>query len=300
MIKKKKQQQLYTKRLLHKPLASLQTLEVSGVKLSYFLTGGDSESPVLVCFGGLYEQKEHFADFAQAIGKDYRVLALDWLGHGESENKLEYWQIEGQVSLVEQVIATLKTQYKIAALLGQSFGATLLLMHANLHLEDRLIIGNLTHLRSEKTELLYTQMIENGHQSPYVIETQADFEALMYLYFSQPEQFKQYDFKQWSQQAMEMSTWLQPCLESWYREFGLFFTESFLKHSLATTTLIIWGSEDPLYDVRKGHIVKWTIPHSQISLIAGAGHLPFSEQPVASAKAVLAFLNRPEVMPDEY
>ncbi|MGL4973455.1 MAG: alpha/beta fold hydrolase [Culicoidibacterales bacterium] len=292
MVKDKYKKNLYRKKRFKKETIIEKELHVTGQTFSYLLTNPTTTAPVLFCLPGLYETKEQLAEFAKAIGSAYRVLVIDWLGHGQSTNDATYWTIEGQVSLLDQVLSRIREQYEVAAVIGQSFGATLLLMHANLQPETTVILGNLTHLRTQKTEQLYTQMIEQGGHSPYIIESEADFHQLMYLYYSQPEQLTNNDWKRWKTTTFEQSKIIGPALEAWYAEFSLFFTESFLTHCQAQRTLIVWGEEDPLYDVRKGNIVKWTIPRSTISLVKQAGHLPLSEQPKQAAEIITQFLQR--------
>ncbi|MGL5916779.1 MAG: alpha/beta fold hydrolase [Culicoidibacterales bacterium] len=299
MVKTKYQKHLYQKKRFSKSTVTEHEIQVAEQTFSYLLTNEASTAPVLFCLPALYETKEQLAEFAQALGKTYRVLVIDWIGHGKTPNDATYWTIEGQVSLLEQVLATVRSKYDIKAVIGQSYGATLLLMHTNFHQETTVILGNLTHLRTPKTEALYTQMIEQGGHSPYIIENQADFEQLLYLYYSQPEQFKNYDWQKWKSTVLEQSQIIGPALEAWYAEFSLFFTESFLAHSQAKRTLILWGEEDPLYDVRKGNIIKWTIPNSTITLVKQAGHLPLSEQPQQAAKVITEFLQKAEGN-DEY
>ncbi len=291
MLKGKEKKHLYKQRFRKQPALQVYEIAVFNQSIHYFLTNAQTDLPVLVCLPGLYEVKENLAAFALAFGKKYRVLVIDWLGHGDSSNDELYWTLEGQVSFFEQLCQQLRAKYPIEAFIGQSFGATLLLMHANLVSEEKLVLTNLTHLRTNKTETLYTQMIENGKQSPYIVKTQADFEQLMYLYFSEPTLLKHYDFKTWMKTICEQSEKFELAITSWYEQYSLFFSESFLTHVQAKNTLLMWGMDDPLYDIKKGKIVKWTIPQSKIVFVEQAGHLPLSEQPLQCAKFVEQFLN---------
>lgn len=300
MIKAKYLKKLYKQNKLKKPSIVEAKINVLGQTVSYALTNPSSEKPVIFCLPGLYEVKEHLLPFAKSMGNEYRVLVVDWIGHGKTTNSETYWTLEGQVSFLDELLAILKKQFPITAVVGQSWGATLLLMHANLHPETTLVLGNLTHLRTEKTEKMYTQMIENGQHSPYSLATTTDFDQLMYLYFSNPEQLKLYDWQAWSQQALQQSEYIGPALEQWHAEFSLFFAESFLAHHQANQVLLLWGEEDPLYDIRKGYVVKWTVPHSQIDIIKQASQLPISEQPQQTAKIVQKFLEKTEENRDEH
>jgi pimeloyl-ACP methyl ester carboxylesterase len=61
---------------------------------------------------------------------------------------------------------------------------------------------------------------------------------------------------------------------------------------LAVPTLVIHGREDRLVNPANAEVLARLIPHAEVVMLDDASHIFFSEQPEASAKAVLGFLER--------
>jgi len=59
-------------------------------------------------------------------------------------------------------------------------------------------------------------------------------------------------------------------------------------------TLVLHGTEDRLVPVANARLLADRIPHAELVLLEGAGHLYHSEQPERADQAVLAFLDRVE------
>lgn len=58
-------------------------------------------------------------------------------------------------------------------------------------------------------------------------------------------------------------------------------------------TLIIWGKEDPLTDIRCGIRLHREILGSRLAVIAGCGHNPHEERPAETFAAISKFLDQP-------
>jgi pimeloyl-ACP methyl ester carboxylesterase len=63
-------------------------------------------SPAFLCLPGWCENKTAFARITHALGRDHRVIALDWRGHGKSAaSGIEF----GHAELVEDALAVVRT-----------------------------------------------------------------------------------------------------------------------------------------------------------------------------------------------
>jgi pimeloyl-ACP methyl ester carboxylesterase len=58
---------------------------------------------------------------------------------------------------------------------------------------------------------------------------------------------------------------------------------------LATPSLIVWGREDRAIDVGTAEVLHALLPHSQVIILDGIGHLPMIEAPERSATDYLRF-----------
>jgi pimeloyl-ACP methyl ester carboxylesterase len=86
-----------------------------------------------------------------------------------------------------------------------------------------------------------------------------------------------------SLQAGPMSLW---CAGNELRQGDL---RPLLPHIVAPT-LLVWGSHDPLVSVAVGHILTMALPHNNLLVFPGAGHMPMYERAEAFNRAALAFL----------
>jgi pimeloyl-ACP methyl ester carboxylesterase len=67
--------------------------------------------------------------------------------------------------------------------------------------------------------------------------------------------------------------------------------------NISAPTLILWGDEDRLIPVEAGRWLDRVMPHSQIVVYEGIGHLPHEEAPGATLAAAKAWLAKLEVTP---
>lgn len=61
---------------------------------------------------------------------------------------------------------------------------------------------------------------------------------------------------------------------------------------ITAPSLLIWGTRDGAVDLRSAEHLRRALPASELSLIEGAGHLPFEETPVEFNRLVLDFVER--------
>lgn len=57
-------------------------------------------------------------------------------------------------------------------------------------------------------------------------------------------------------------------------------------------SLLVWGTRDKAVDVRSAEQLRRVLPDCELSLVQGAGHLPFEEMPEEFNRLALGFLDR--------
>jgi lipase len=87
-------------------------------------TWGDERAPAVVCLHGVTSWGGHFASLAQALARDYRVLAPDLLGHGASPREPP-WRLDDHLDAVEGALGDAPRAW-----IGHSFGGRLAFEHA--------------------------------------------------------------------------------------------------------------------------------------------------------------------------
>lgn len=59
-------------------------------------------------------------------------------------------------------------------------------------------------------------------------------------------------------------------------------------------TLLVWGEKDPIIPVEHGYAAQKQIPHSQLDVIAGAGHFPYRDEPRRFTRTLTRFIDSTE------
>jgi len=78
-------------------------------------------------------------------------------------------------------------------------------------------------------------------------------------------------------------------LRSWEKDVNALRAEI---PKIKARSLLIWGTRDGAVDVRSAEALKQRLPQCRLSLIEGAGHLPFEETPEQFNRLVLDFVER--------
>jgi pimeloyl-ACP methyl ester carboxylesterase len=80
-------------------------------------------------------------------------------------------------------------------------------------------------------------------------------------------------------------------VQRWFVDMGL------LRNALAglatKPTLLIWGDRDRAVGLNSARELQRTLPHSQLMVLPGVGHIPFEEMPDACNQAMRDWLINP-------
>ncbi len=99
-----------------------------GVELVYSVQG--KTEPALVFIHGGFADRSFWSDQISHFARNYKVIAIDLAGHGESGKNRKVWNI---TSFAEDVSAVIKTEkIKKAVLIGNSLGGPVCLKTAHL------------------------------------------------------------------------------------------------------------------------------------------------------------------------
>ncbi|MDR2453625.1 MAG: alpha/beta hydrolase [Bifidobacteriaceae bacterium] len=55
-------------------------------------------------------------------------------------------------------------------------------------------------------------------------------------------------------------------------------------------TLLVWGADDPFGPVEAARAIQRALPQAALTIVPGAGHLPWFDNPAACAHQVATFL----------
>ena len=103
------------------------TILVKNTRISFKVTGKGS---VIVLLHGFLESSLMWKDIVPVLSKKHRVITIDLLGHGETENHGYIHTMEDQAEMIKAVLDSLKLRKYI--LIGHSMGGYVALSFASL------------------------------------------------------------------------------------------------------------------------------------------------------------------------
>ena len=260
------------------PLPPQQTAKVHGQKIAYYEAGKGS---VVILIHGLGADSRHWAANIDALSQNFRVMALDQIGYGQSDKPLMRYSVENFTDYLHGFLQALKIPK--ASLVGNSLGGWVALDFAIRHpqMVEKLVLVDAAGLRPTAA----LKWPEGGRKTLSPLNTHWFFDfmeankewAAMDL---GPNSFERHvqngDSYTVASSVAEMIT-------------GRDFEDKKLD-KVKVPTLIIWGRDDGLIPLAMGEQFHKRIAGSQMMVIEGTGHIPMVGKPAEFNQAVSKFL----------
>lgn len=256
-------------------------INVNGISINYAISG---QGPVLVLLHGWTENHNFWKFQIPVFSKDYKVLAIDLRGHGESDKPKKEYSIQTFADDVYHVLKRL--EIKKAIIIGHSMGGMTALVFCLMHSEmvQALILVNTTCVGLQETGLVPIK------ETLKMIQT-FGFENVAERFFVQTF------FA--SGTSEELTNWAK----SEILKTPQFAVEEALKaiiehdvtdrlSAIKVPTLIIHSPQDLAIGVKMAEIMNAKIPNSSLKIIESAGHHSMLEKPEEFNRIVLDFLKR--------
>ncbi|MEC9465652.1 MAG: alpha/beta hydrolase [Myxococcota bacterium] len=258
-------------------------MEVSEHHIRY-LEGGAGETILLIHgFGG---DKDHWTRLARHLTDDYRVIAIDLPGFGESSrhDQLSY-DILSQVDRVYHIYQRL--DLSTVHLVGNSRGGQIATHFAALYPElvKTLTIVNARGVSAPVPSDL-DQILETGRHPLMVKDVDEFGKVLDWLFVDKP-----YVPAAILTHLAELSIEKQRFQEKVFSDQQV--RPAPLEDVLAkirTPTLIVWGDGDRIIDPSTAEVFRRGIAGSRLVMLHACGHLPQLEQPEKLADLMLNHL----------
>lgn len=137
-----------------------ETVTVGGHRLHYLAAGDPADSTVLLLHGGIIDAAHvTWGELIEPLAADYRVVALDMLGYGESDKPDAGYSLAHHVELVESVVESLDATAVSVAGASMGGGVGLGVALRSPHLVDRLALVDSYGLGSELANGLLTYLL---------------------------------------------------------------------------------------------------------------------------------------------
>lgn len=273
---------------LERQLSGLEakTIELDGHTWHY-LEGGAADAPVLVLVHGFGGDKDNWTRFSATLVDEYRVIAPDLPGFGESPRDPERdHSISAQSDWLQGFVAALKIdRYHIG---GNSMGGHIAAFHAHQYpqrIESILLLNNAGVDAPNPSEMWLA--VQRG-ENPLILDSPDDFDRLL-DFVSHKKPFLPWPAKDvLAQKSFQHSGFNRRIFEQYKddRSAGL---EPLLS-DIRQPVLIIWGEYDRVLDVSSIDVMRPLLPQASVIVMEDTGHLPMLERPEETAAHYLEFL----------
>jgi pimeloyl-ACP methyl ester carboxylesterase len=255
----------------------------------YYITAGSPQNPPIIMIHGYTSSHHVWRTTIPALENDYYCVALDLLGHGESD-----LTAQGDYTIAAQGKRVLALADKLGfehfSLIGHSMGGQISLYIAAMLAPQRVdklvnVAGVVTAKLTPFVETTVFQPIKQLYGTPfaYLAEVYTRIFSVRWK-FAAERQFASwwYDFN-----AREFDWWRVDRVFAnragmrhvWFHGMnaiqGLDLTAHLPK--IQARTMVIFGAEDNVVPVTDGHLVDTLVPDSRLHLFEQCGHFPMYE-----------------------
>ena len=277
---------------------ALDQVTIHGHHVGY-RDAGDGD--VILLIHGMAGSSRSWREVMPTLAEQYRVIAPDLLGHGESAKPMGDYSLGAHASGVRDLLGVLGVDR--VTVVGQSFGGGVAMQLAYQHPElvDRLVLVDSGGLGREVSWMLKALTLPGAE-------------------FVMPAIFPGFirDAGNWvSERLTSLGVSAPHAAEMWRAYGGL--TEVPNRHAFVRTlrsvidpggqsvnandrlyltadmpTLIVWGSDDPVIPVEHGEAAHEAMPHSRLEIFEGVGHFPHAEAPEQFVEVLTDFITSTE------
>ena len=260
---------------------------VIGDETWHYLVGGPEDAEVLLLIHGFGGDKDNWTRFARSLTENYRVVAPDLPGFGESA-----WHPDWDYSLLPQrerlhgfAQALDLKQFHVA---GNSMGGHLAALYTHRYPQDVTSLSLVDNAGvSAPVETDYERALTNG-KNPLIVETVDDFDVLL-SFAAHKKPFVPWPAKGvFAQRAIDHAESNHAIFEAYQkdRKAGM---EPLLE-DINKPVQIIWGEFDRILDVSSIDVMRPLLPQAEVTIMKDTGHLPMLERPTETAAHYLSFL----------
>ncbi|HIA14363.1 MAG TPA: alpha/beta hydrolase [Nitrospirales bacterium] len=268
-----------------------KAITVDGYQLVYTVTGN---GPPIILLHGFGAQGWMWEYQQEALAKYFTVYTLDLLGHGYSDRPHIAYTPDLFIDSVKGFMTELEMTR--ATLIGNSLGAGVAMGIAlnYPHLTDKLVlIGGFPQGVSEKAALMAYRvflrfepvfLLRIGFHLSGKGLLRSTLEKLVVdkSLITDDVIERAYKFRKLAGSAHALFS-SRNNIRRWEEHYAPRIPE------ITTPTLVVWGTEDPLFPIPVGEELHQQIPNSKFRGIKGAGHLTMWEKPEETNAAILEF-----------
>ncbi len=260
-------------RVLERGMAGLEekSVQVGDHRIAY-LEGG--AGPVVVLIHGFGADKDNWDRFAKSLTKNYRVIAPDVPGFGDSSKiKTARYDMPSQVERMHGFVQALGLKkFHIA---GNSMGGLISGLYAAAYPGEVLSLGLFDPggvTNREESEIVREW---KAGRNPLVVGSREDYDRMLNFMFVDPPVIP-FWVKSWladqAVQSKEFNDYIFSQVkpgDQLERVMG----------KISAKTLVLWGDTDRIFPVSSAAVLGKGIKNSKVVVMKECGHVPMLERP---------------------
>jgi 2-hydroxy-6-oxonona-2,4-dienedioate hydrolase len=265
--------------------------DVNGVR-TRVLEAGTPGAPALLLLHGVNGHAETYVRNIGAHAKDFRVYAVDFIGHGWSSKPLDRtYEIATYVRHILDFMDVMNVTK--ASLSGESLGGWVSARLAAEHPErvERLVMNTPGGLNANPRAMESLRALtREAVTEPTREKVRKRLEWLFKDPATIPDDLVETRFRIYSQPGYREVTERTLCLQDMeIRKRNMLTAEELAR--IQAPTLLVWTTTDPIAGVDVGHWCRDQIEGSQFVLMENSGHWPQFEEPDLFNRVHIEFLS---------
>ena len=257
---------------------------VQGQRIAYLERQGSGETIVLL--HGFGANKDNWIRFTRSLPKEYRVIAFDLPGHGDTsrDNDKVY-----TIDFITQGFADAADALRLDRfhLVGNSMGGRVGMLYTNRNPERVITLGLFDTAGINSPEPSDLQKALEKGQNILVPASEDAFKKLMgYVFYKEP-------FFPWPVPSVlaRKSVADAPFKQKMYNDIHSTYKDAAsVLPDLRLPVLILWGAQDRITHVSSVQVLERYLPNSKTVIMPDCGHMPMLERPKEAAMDYVTFL----------
>jgi pimeloyl-ACP methyl ester carboxylesterase len=275
-----------------------RTVDAGGYRLSY-LEAGPPDGPVVLLLHGLVSDGTTWQPAMESLAAlKLRVIALDLLGHGESDQPRIAYSLEDFAASISAFLAAL--EIPDATVVGHSLGGAIAMVFAHDYADQaaRLVLvasgglGKQVHLVLRGATLPGAQtvlrLVVNRRTAP--VYTRPALHRALRLRPEAVSNLARIGRSLLTEAGRSTFIAAATSVIGPRGQLGSMIELDYL--AADRPTLIIWSERDPIIPVEHAHATHAHLPRSQLELLPGSSHEPHRRHAVRVAETVAQLVRR--------
>ncbi|TPG84003.1 alpha/beta fold hydrolase [Pseudomonas mandelii] len=263
--------------------------KAKGYDIAYLHSSGREAGPTLVFLHGLGASKDQWGPRIYSLVQAYNCIFLDLPGEGESS--FDGTQSYGPAAQVERLKAFFDAQsLNDVVLIGSSIGGCIACLYAAAYpaAVSGLIAMAPAGLPAVRPSPAMSQFFESG-KHPFGYRSVSEMQGLWAIVFTRAPKVPAFLAKALAIKGALRYAKVGKILGD-FKGAGLYPLQRRLA-DVQARTLIVWGSNDRVFDVSCLDEVNSLLPQASVCIIEGAGHVPYLEYADQTLDAIQRFLD---------